>query len=80
LSAIGPFEAHLAKLGFGSSVAFDQPASWAESYARFASGIAAFHDAVAPDELERHVAPFDISSMVADYEAAYRAVLGEVPA
>ncbi|MDP9086208.1 MAG: glycosyltransferase family 4 protein, partial [Pseudomonadota bacterium] len=42
LSAIGPFEAHLAKLGFGSSVAFDQPASWAESYARFASGIAAF--------------------------------------
>ena len=75
LSAIGPFQSHLAALGFGTSVAFDQPSSWSESHARFASGMTAFHQSITPEQLDRRLAPFDISSMAADYEAAYRNIL-----
>lgn len=80
LSAIGPFQSHLAALRFGTSVAFDQPSSWPESHARFTTGLTAFHRSITREELDRRLAPFDISSMAADYEAAYRNILNPVAA
>lgn len=75
LSAIGPFRSHLAALDFGTLVEFDQPASWPDSYARFATDSACFRNSIDAHELCRRLLPFDLSTMAAEYEQAYRQIL-----
>ena len=80
LSAIGPFESHIDTLGFGTLVDFEQPSSWAQSYARFEAGERAFRHDIGPAILAERLAPYDLSTMAHDYERVYRRILAKLAA
>lgn len=75
LSTIGPFRSHLAALGFGTLVDFNRAEEWPDSYADLATGTANFRATIGADELQRRLLPFDLSTMAAEYEHAYRQIL-----
>ena len=77
LSNIAPFAAHVASIGFGTLVAFDDPASWDNSYVQLEEGLTEFRASFGPDEVRHRLEPYDLASLATDYELIYRRVLDE---
>ena len=76
LSDIPPFNDTLRRVGFGSSVQFDQPGSWAEQLDVIERDIATFRERFSRDLIHQAVAPFAWPAAIPAFDEVYQRVLG----
>jgi hypothetical protein len=76
LSDIPPFADTLGRLGYGFTVDFANPSSWARSNAMMKEARASFRTSFDRARVRDAVAPFDWDSAVPRFDEVYRKVLG----
>lgn len=77
LSAISPFKTTLRKLGFGTTVDFNDPASCDNALKQLPSAMSTFQENYSAAEIQNAVSVFNWQSTAIAYEDVYRRVLGE---
>lgn len=76
LSSIPPYHAIVERLGFGTVIDFNDPASWAEGDARLVADLTMFEKTATDDVIQRAVSSFAWKDVADKYERTYREVMG----